>query len=48
MIFIDELDALAPARAQTGHSSAADEMTGRVVSTLLAAMDMGSGAAPVT
>ncbi|BDA47155.1 probable ATPase family protein 2 homolog at C-terminar half [Coccomyxa sp. Obi] len=43
VIFIDELDALAPERARGAHSSAADEMTGRVVSTLLAAMDGEAG-----
>ncbi len=44
VIFIDELDSLAPARSRGAHSGAADEMTGRVVSTLLAAMDARSGA----
>ncbi|EIE21729.1 nuclear AAA ATPase [Coccomyxa subellipsoidea C-169] len=44
VIFIDELDSLAPARSRGAHSAAADEMTGRVVSTLLAAMDARSGA----
>ncbi|CAL8471781.1 g11323 [Coccomyxa elongata] len=43
VIFIDELDALAPERARGTHSSAADEMTGRVVATLLTAMDGEAG-----
>lgn len=44
VIFIDELDALAPARgrAEGGAGTApepADEMMGRIVTTLLTAMD---------
>lgn len=51
VIFIDELDALAPARGRAEGSGAgttpepADEMMGRIVTTLLTAMDgVNSGA----
>jgi SpoVK/Ycf46/Vps4 family AAA+-type ATPase len=45
MIFIDELDALAPARS-SGHGgpgTPADQMAGRIVSALLNAMDTSTG-----
>ena len=43
VVFIDELDALAPARGGAGGIDAAGEMSARVVSSLLTAMD-GVGA----
>ena len=41
MVFIDEIDALAPARGGPNADSSAGEMTGRLVSTLLLAMEEG-------
>ncbi len=41
VIFIDEIDSLAPARGGPNADSAAGEMTGRLVSTLLLAMEEG-------
>ena len=41
VVFIDEIDALAPARGGPSADSSAGEMTGRLVSTLLLAMEGG-------
>ena len=41
VIFIDEIDSLAPARGGPSADSSAGEMTGRIVSTLLLAMEEG-------
>ena len=41
VVFIDEIDALAPARGGPNADSSAGEMTGRLVSTLLLAMEEG-------
>lgn len=42
VIFIDEIDSLAPARGGFNGDSSAGEMTGRIVSTLLLAMEEGT------
>lgn len=42
MVFIDEIDSLAPARGGFNGDSSAGEMTGRIVSTLLLAMEEGT------
>ena len=41
VIFIDEIDSLAPARGGPNADSSAGEMTGRILSTLLLAMEEG-------
>ena len=41
VIFIDEIDSLAPARGGLNADSAAGEMSGRLVSTLLLSMEEG-------
>ena len=41
VVFIDEIDSLAPARGGLNADSSAGEMTGRIVSTLLLAMEEG-------
>ena len=41
VVFIDEIDSLAPARGGPNADSSAGEMTGRIVSTLLLAMEEG-------
>ncbi len=41
VVFIDEIDSLAPVRGGPGADSSAGEMTGRIVSTLLLAMEEG-------
>lgn len=42
VVFIDEIDSLAPARGGFNGDSSAGEMTGRIVSTLLLAMEEGT------
>ena len=46
VIFIDEIDSLAPARGGPNADGAAGEMTGRLVSTLLLAMEEGQPSWP--
>ena len=41
VVFIDEIDSLAPARGGPGADGSAGEMIGRLVSTLLLAMEEG-------